>query len=129
MKLYELLQAYEFDELMPVIVDMFPGTGKFEKPLREAYDILVTMKPISSKKEIRYKILPGSKGDEQYMGAEDQDFDTTWEVCLGKNVSREKGVDLSDAELTANCLVNVCFIGKHPRTFDRAYAELTKPQR
>ncbi len=29
MKLKDLLQAYDFDELMPIIADMFPGTGKY----------------------------------------------------------------------------------------------------
>ncbi|MBM6992173.1 MAG: hypothetical protein I3J02_02770 [Prevotella sp.] len=129
MRLYELLQAYEFDEIMPVIVEMFPGTGKYEHPLRQAYDILVNMKPVASKKEIRYKILSAPNSDEQYMGAEDRDFDSTWEVCLGKNISRERGVDLTDIELVANTLVNICFIGRHPRSFDSAYAELTKPER
>ncbi len=129
MRLYELIQAYEFDEVMPVIVDMFPGTSKYEKPLKQAYDILLEMKPVASKKDIRYKILTAPNSDEQYMGAEDRDFDTTWEVCLGKNISREKGVDLTDIELVANTLVNICFIARHPKSFDNAYAELTKTQR
>lgn len=129
MRLYELLQAYEFDEIMPVIVDMFPGTGRFQEPLRQAYDMLLGMKPVPSKKDIRYKILSAPNGKEHYMGAEDRDFDTTWEVCLGKNLSREKGVDLTDIEMIANSLVNICFIARHPRAFDKAYAELTKPER
>ena len=129
MRLYELLQAYEFDEIMPVIVEMFPGTGKYREPLKEAYNTLLEMRPVPSKKDIRYKILPGSNGDEQYMGAEDRDFDTTWEVCLGKNLARDKGVDLSDVEMLADSLVNICFIARHPRSFDKAYAELTKPER
>lgn len=129
MRLYELIQAYEFEEVMPVIVDMFPGTSKYEKPLRKAYEILREMKPVPSKKNIRYKILPAPGGNEQYMGAEDRDFEGTWEVCIGKNLSREKGVDLTDIEMLANALVNVCFIARHPRAFDEAYAELTKPER
>ena len=126
MRLYELIQAYDFDEIMPVIVDMFPGTGKYEPVLKQAYEILAQMKPAFSKKEIRYKILTAPNSSEQYMGAEDRDFDATWEVCLGKNVSRERGVDLMDIELVANCLVNVCSIGRHPKAFDQGYAELTK---
>ena len=38
MKLFHLLQAYEFDEIMPVINDMFPGTNKFRPQLKMAYD-------------------------------------------------------------------------------------------
>ena len=129
MMLYDLLQAYEFDEIMPIITDMFPGTGKYEKPLRQAWNILLDMNPVLSKKNIRYKVMQGSRADESYMGAEDKDFDSPWEVIIGKNVSREKGVDLSDAELLANCLVNICFIVHHPKEFDKAYAELTRPER
>ncbi len=126
MTLYELLQAYEFEEIMPVIVDMFPGTSKYEKPLREAYNLLLQMRPAPSKKSIRYKILKSENGNEQYMGAEDRDFDTTWEACLGKQLQREKGVDLTDAELLANCLVNICFIARHPRAFEDAYQQLRR---
>lgn len=129
MRLYEYLQAYDFDELMPVIAEMFPGTGKFQQPLKLAYTILTDMTPVSSKKEIKYKILSSPNGNEHYVGAEDRDFDTNWAVCLGKNLSREKGVDLSDEEMVANALVNVCLIAKHPREFDSAFEELTRPDR
>lgn len=129
MRLYELLQAYDFDEIMPVIVDMFPGTGKYRGQLREAWDTLLGMRPVPSKKEIKYKFIKGANDDEQYVGADDRDFDTTWEVIIGKNVSREKGVDLNDAEMLANCLVNICLIGKHPRGFENSYRILSTPDR
>lgn len=129
MKLYELIQAYSFNEIMPVVVDMFPGTGKYSQPLHQAYDILREMKPAPSKKSITYKIIKMPSSNESYMGAEDSDFRTTWEACLGKDVTRSKGVDLSDEELLANCLVNICFLARHPKAFDGAYAELTKPER
>ena len=60
------------------------------------------------------------------MGAEDANFNGTWEVILGKEVSREKGVDLSDVEILANCLVNMCFISKYPRPFEEAHKALLK---
>ncbi len=129
MRLYELLQAYDFDEIMPVIVDMFPGTGKYRGQLREAWDTLLGMRPVPSKKEIKYKFIKGANDDEQYVGADDRDFDTTWEVIIGKNVSREKGVDLNDAEMLANCLVNISLIGKHPRSFENSYRILSTPDR
>ena len=129
MRLYEHLQAYEFDEIMPVIADMFPGTGKYHDALRKAYDILLYMNPAPTEKDIKYKILSSADGNEHYFGAEDRDFDTTWEACLGKNLTKEKGVDLSDIEMIANALVNICLIARHPHTFDKAYAELTKAER
>lgn len=127
MRLYDLLQAYEFDEIMPVIADMFPGTGKFREQLREAWGILLSMKPAPAKKNIKYKFMQGSNAEEQYIGAEDCDFDASWEVIIGKNLSRDKGVDLNDAEMLANCLVNICLIGKHPKSFEKSYRILSAP--
>lgn len=126
MKLYELLQAYSFNEIMPVVVDMFPGTGKYRKPLQKAWELLADMKPVPSKRSIVYKIIPQPGTNHSYMGAADSDFNTTWEACLGKDVVRSKGVDLSDEELLANCLVNICFIARHPKAFDQAYQELKR---
>ena len=127
MKLQQLLLAYEFDEIMPAINQMFPGTSKYREPLQKAYDILTNMTPVASGKTIRYKIMdvPGGKG-EQYMGANDADFRGSWEVSLGKEVSRERGVDLSDVEVLANCLVNLCFLGDYPREFETAHKALLK---
>jgi hypothetical protein len=125
MKLHQLIKAYEFDEIMPVINDMFPGTAKFRDPLNEAYDIMASLHPVSSSKSIRYKIIKG-KGEEQYMGADDACFNGPWEVTLGKDVSREKGVDLNDIEILANCLVNMCFIGRYPQTFEKAHQALLR---
>ena len=129
MRLYDLLQAYEFDEIMPVVVDMFPCTGKFRPQLRKAWDMLLEMTPVPSKKGIKYKLMKGSSENEQYVGAEDRDFDASWDVIIGKNLSRDRGVDLNDAEMLANCLVNICLIGKHPKSFEKAYQILSSPDR
>lgn len=129
MKLYDLLGAYDFDEIMPVIVDMFPGTGKFRHQLKNAYRLLMDMRPVPSKKSIRFRIIHIPNSSESFMGAVDSDFDTTWEVCLGKDVSRERGVNLSDLELAANCLVNVALTARHPKVFDDDYKVLVTPDR
>ncbi len=126
MKLKQLFQAYDFEEVMPVINEMFPGTSQFRAPLKKAYDLLLDMEPVSSKKSILYKIIENKANGETYMGADDNNFRSTWEVCLGKSVSRAKGVTLSDAEVLANCLVNLCFIGKYPKEFESAHRILLK---
>ena len=126
MTLQLLLKRYPFDDLMPVVADMFPGTGKYRAALEQGYDILMSLQPVASKKNIRYRIMPDPNSDASRMGAEDAAFDTTWEVCLGKEVVKEKGIDLTDIELAANCLVNVCLIGRHPKAFDEAYRTLSK---
>jgi hypothetical protein len=125
MKLHQLLKAYEFDELMPVINDMFPGTSIYREQLKQAYDLMNSMQPQPSSKSIRYKIMKG-KGEEQYMGAEDNCFTGSWESVLGKDISREHGVDLNDTEVLANCLVNMCFLGKYPKQFEAARQQLLK---
>lgn len=129
MKLYDLLGAYDFDEIMPVIVDMFPGTGKFRHQLKMAYSLLMGMRPVPSKKAIRFRVIHIPDSNESYIGAADADFSTTWEVCLGKEVTRERGVNLSDLEVAANCLVNVALIARHPKAFDDDYKILSTPDR
>jgi len=126
MKLSQLIQAYSFDELMPAINEMFPGTDTYREPLGRAYDIMLAMRPVDSNKEIKYKLLPGNKEGISYVGAEDRCFDCTWNVCLGKNVSKTHGVNLSDIQLLANCLVNMCLQGKYPREFEPYHRMLTK---
>lgn len=126
MKLKQLFQAYEFEEIMPVINEMFPGTNKYREPLNHAYNILVEMEPVASKKSIYYKIIEDKGHDETYMGANDSDFRSTWQVALGKSVSRAKGVTLSDVEVAANCLVNLCFLGKYPTEFEASHKKLLK---
>lgn len=126
MTLKQLLAAYDFDELMPVINEMFPGTSKFRKQLGEAYQLALNMKTVSSKKTIRYKLMNIPETDHMYMGAEDACFDTSWEVCLGKEVVRDKGVDLSDIELAANGLANLCLIARGPRSFEAARMEMLR---
>lgn len=124
MKLKDLLQAYNFDELMPIIADMFPGTGKYRHPLKVAYNLLMDTSIAPSKKKIRYKVMHNEKSSYSTIGAEDRDFEGTWSFCLGKDVIREPGVDLSDIELAANCLINLCFISQYPKVFEEAHAML-----
>ena len=124
MKLKDLLQAYDFDELMPIIADMFPGIGKYRHPLKVAYNLLMDTLMAPSKKKIRYKVMHTEKASYSTIGAEDRDFEGTWSFCLGKDVIREPGVDLSDIELAANCLINLCFISQYPKVFEEAHAML-----
>lgn len=119
-----MLQAYPFDELMPVINEMFPGTKKYKEELRLGYDLMMAMKPVPSKKSIRYEVMPVPGSDMSYIGALDSCFTTTWEVCLGKEVSRGKGVTLDDAEIISNCFVNMCLQGRYPKEFEAAHRKL-----
>lgn len=125
MKLYTLLQAYNFDELMRVINDMFPGTKKYREEFAQAYDLMINMRPVASKKTIRYELkqMPGS--DMMYIGAADSCFTGTWEVTLGKEVQRDRGANLDELEVLCNCFVNTCLLGKCPASFRTAQEKLT----
>lgn len=124
MILMTFLQAYELDELIPVINEMFPGTGKYREQFKMAYDMMLDMTPVPSKSPIAYKVIKVPKSDEAYMGAEDSCFRSTWQVTLGKEVKREKGVDLDDIEVVANSFVNMCLQGKCPPAFESARQRL-----
>lgn len=126
MRLNELLESFDFDELMPVISDMFPGTSKFRKPLNQAFDMIINTRVVASKKTITYKIMHDDKNNQSYVGAEDRDFDATWEVCLGKELVRQGGVDLSQPELAANCFINLCFLSRYPNEFEPIHEQLVK---
>lgn len=126
MKLKELFETYSFDEIMQAISEMFPDTEKYREPLQQAYDLLMQTQPTASNEKICYEILQDDDDDEAYMGAEDQCFAATWDVCLGKEILREEEVDLSDAEIAANSLVNLCFISRYPKVFEEAHRKLTE---
>ena len=68
--------------------------------------------------------MHNEKSSYSTIGAEDRDFEGTWSFCLGKDVIREPGVDLSDIELAAHCLINLCFISQYPKVFEEAHAML-----
>lgn len=126
MKLKELLQAYEFDEIFPHVAVMYPNSKRHKRDFRLAYDLLVNMRPTLSKKNIRYTIIDDPASKSQYFGANDNTFRTTWDVLLGMNVVRDKFVDLTDEELAANCLINTIFLGKHPQEFEESYIALSR---
>ena len=49
MKLKELFQAYEFDEIYPQIGLMFPKGRHLRNEFRNAYDLLLSINPVLSK--------------------------------------------------------------------------------
>ena len=126
MILKDLFETYDFDDIMEIVVDMFPGTTKYNKQLKQAYDMLLQVEPIDSKESIRYKIIESDDNEESYMGADDDCFENTWDVCMGKEIIREKNVDLTDIEITANSLICLCFISKYPKEFQELHNQLLK---
>lgn len=77
-------------------------------------------------KVIKFELMEDPDSNDMFVGANDSCFQSTWDVCLGKEVKKGKGADLNDVELAANCLLNVLFIGRHPQGFDKDYKKLLK---
>ena len=120
MTLQQLLRTFDFDDIFPTIAVMYPNAKRHKKEFQEAFDILCNIHAQPSKKNILYQLIEDedpNTGD-AFFGAMDGNFKTTWEVIAGKNVNKVKGVDLSDEEMAANCLINTIFIGSAPKEFE-----------
>lgn len=126
MNLKELFQAYEFDEIYPQIGLMFPKGRHLREEFRNAYNLLLDIKPVMSKKQIRYELMEDPDSNEMFFGADDHDFNGPWDVLLGKELKKGPKVDLTSEELVANCLLNVVLIGRHPRAFDKDFEKITR---
>ena len=117
MNLIDIFRKYTADEVIAAIDEMFPDTEQYHDTFRTAYDLLMTLTPVPSKKKIRYQILSDEENEIEYFGAEDSCFATTWEVCLAKEVVVDDGVELDEREIAANSLVNLCLTARCPRQF------------
>lgn len=126
MKLKKLLETFDFDDLFPEIAKMYPNAKHHRKEFQEAFEIMVGMRITASKQRINYTLIESPNTGDFYYGANDSNFSSTWDVLLGKEIARSKGVDLTDEEIAANCLINAIFIGKHPNAFDNAYNILVR---
>ena len=126
MKLYQLLQAFDFEELFPTINEMFPNAHLHRDVFEKAFDMLCSIQPVMSKKTIRYELKEAPNSNDMIVGADDSCFNTTWDTCLGKEIKKGKGADLNDVELAANCLLNILFISRHPLSFEKDYKKLFK---
>lgn len=121
MKLKEYFQAYEFEEIFPYIGLMYPKARNQRKAFQHAYDLLLDIKPVATKKYIHYQLMEDPDTNEMFFGADDSNFNGPWDVLLGKDVRIEPKVDLSKEEIVANCLLNTILIGRPPKQFESDY--------
>lgn len=126
MKLYQLLQAFDFEELFPTVNEMFPNAHLHRDVFEKAFNMLCSIQPVMSKKTIRYELKEDPSSNDMIVGADDNCFNATWDACLGKEIKKGKGADLNDVELAANCLLNILFISRHPLSFEKDYKKLFK---
>ena len=78
---------------------------------------MLKLRLVGSKKYVRYRMLSDEENEIECCGAEDSCFNTTWEVCLAKELVVDEEVELTEVEIAANSLVNMCLIGRCPRQF------------
>lgn len=121
MKLKEYFQAYEFEEIFPYIGLMYPKARNQRKAFQHAYDLLLDIKPVATKKYIHYQLMENPDTNEMFFGADDSNFNGPWDVLLGKDVRIDPKVDLSKEEIVANCLLNTILIGRPPKQFESDY--------
>ncbi|MCI6671809.1 MAG: hypothetical protein SOZ07_02870 [Prevotella sp.] len=124
MTLQQYFQAYEFNEIYPYIGLMYPKARQLRAEFQNAYNILLELTPISSKKYIHYQLMADPDSNEMFFGADDSNFNGPWEVLLGKEVRKDGKVSLTNEEITANCLLNTILIGRHPKSFDKDFARI-----
>lgn len=126
MKIKELFKTYAFTEIYPYLGLMYPKARHQRKPFEHAYNMLLDIKPVTSKKQIRYELMQDPDTNEMFFGADDSAFNGPWDVLLGKELKREPNVELSEEEILANCLLNFILIGKHPRLFEEDYQSIIR---
>ena len=71
MQLIDLLKSFTIDEILSAIDEMFPETEQYQPIFREAYQLMLTLPLVASKKYIRYRILTDEEIVINYSGAED----------------------------------------------------------
>ena len=126
MKLKDLLETFEFEDLFPTVANMYPNAKRHKREFQEAFDILQNIRVTPSNKNVRYMVIEDSESHDTYFGAQDSTFKTSWDVLAGKEVKRDKYVDLSDEEIAANILINAIFLGNCPRSFEESQKALRR---
>ena len=129
MKLKYLLETFDYDNILHTVAVMCLTAKRHRHDFLSAFELLKDINPSATTQVVRYTIIHDDVMNQDYFGANDQDFKAPWNVILGKEVKRDKGVDLSDEEIAANCLINIIFLGKHPKEFNDTYMSLTRGRR
>ena len=126
MKLKRLLETFDFDDFFPEVCVMYPNAKRHKREFMRAFNMLYALEPQPSKKAIRYQLMTDPVSGDSFYGAPDSSFSASWEVLLGKEVTKDKNVNLDDTALVANCLINIIFLGKHPQEYEDSYQKLIR---
>lgn len=69
MKLYQLLQSFEFEEIFPTVNVMFPNAQLHRDIFEKAFDMLCNIQPITSKKVIKFELMEDPDSNDMFVGA------------------------------------------------------------
>ena len=120
MKLKQLLETFDFEDFFPEVCVMYPNAKRHKREFMRAFNMLYALEPQHSKKAIRYQLMTDPDSGNSFYGAPDSC------LLLGKEVTKDKNVDLDDTSLVANCLINIIFLGKHPQEYEDSYQKLIR---
>lgn len=117
MQLQEYFRRFSFEEVFAELQLMLENAEGNRTVFQHAYEMMLTMDTIPSKKVIHYQIIDDPESEEYYCGAPDSSFNTTWEVILAKEVIVDEECELSDLEIVSNAFICSIIIGRCPRAF------------
>ena len=72
MKLYQLFQSFEFEEIFPTLNAMFPNAQVHRDVFEKAFNMLCDIQPISSKKVIRFELIEDPNSSDMFVRSEER---------------------------------------------------------
>lgn len=124
MILKQIFEKYSFEAIFAELCEMMPVIGRKRADIQQAYDFLMSQSPVASKKRIVYQLIDAQDSDDCFVGAEDRCFEAQWNVILGKEVTVDDDVEISDFEIAVNSFLCILLIGFAPKRFIQLRDEL-----
>lgn len=91
MKLYQLLQSFEFEEIFPTVNVMFPN-AQLHRDILKSIRYALQYPTYHIQKVIKFELMEDPNSNDMFVGANDSYFQSTWDVCLGKEIKKAKAL-------------------------------------
>lgn len=124
MILQEIFRKYSFDTVFGDLVEMIPDLSRKRQAMLEAYDFVLSVPPVASKKRITYELIDSEDYADTLVGAEDRHFQANWNVVVGKEVVVDDEAEITPREIAANAFLCILLLGFQPRRFESLCEEL-----
>lgn len=122
--LQEIFKSHPFATVFGDLVEMIPELSRKRQAMLEAYDFLLSVPPVASKKRITYELIDSEECADTLVGAEDRCFQGNWNVVVGKEVAVDDEAEISPREIAANAFLCILLLGFQPRRFEGLCGEL-----